>query len=54
MSSHTMTANAFAGGDSESNVRGWLTFAGIALLVLGTAAIIYNGTATIASVVVFV
>ena len=53
MSTQTMTANAFAGGDSESNVRGWVIFAGISSLVLGTAAIVYNGTATIASVIVF-
>jgi uncharacterized membrane protein HdeD (DUF308 family) len=48
-----MTANAFAGGESASNVRGWVTFAGITMQVLGSAAIIYDGTATIASVVVF-
>src|SRR5262249_45425586 len=35
------------------NVRGWVIFAGIASIVLGAAAIIYDGTATIVSVVVF-
>jgi uncharacterized membrane protein HdeD (DUF308 family) len=48
-----MTAGVYAGGESESNVRGWVVFAGILSMVLGTAAIIYDGTATIASVVVF-
>jgi len=51
MSSHTMTASTFAGGESKGNVRGWVIFAGITLLVLGTAAIIYDATATIASVI---
>jgi len=53
MSSQTLTASGFAGGDSGGNVRAWVIFSGITMLVLGTAAIIYNGTATIASVVVF-
>ncbi|HMF93406.1 MAG TPA: HdeD family acid-resistance protein [Vicinamibacterales bacterium] len=50
MSSETMTANGFAGGMSESNVRGWVTFAGISLMILGTAAVIYDVTATTVSV----
>src|SRR5260221_574993 len=53
MSSETMSANTFAGGDSFGNVRGWIIFAGITSLVVGTAAVIYTGTATIASVVLF-
>ena len=53
MHAETLTASAFAGGDSKSNFRGWVTFAGIAMLVLGTAAVIYDVTATIASVVLF-
>jgi len=53
MSSETMTANTFAGGDSFGSVRGWVIFAGITSLVVGTAAVIYAGTATIASVVLF-
>ena len=53
MSSETMTANAFAGGDSFGNARGWIIFAAITSLVIGTAAVIYTGTATIASVVFF-
>src|SRR5262249_20938362 len=53
MSSGTLTANEFSGGDSTSNFRGWVIFAGIASLVLGTAAVIYDNTATIASVVLF-
>jgi len=53
MSSGTLTANEFSGGESTSNFRGWVIFAGIASLVLGTAAVIYDNTATIASVVLF-
>src|SRR5712671_5114812 len=53
MNSQTMTANAFGGGQSASNFRGWVTFAGITLMVLGTAAVIYDVTATIVSVVLF-
>jgi len=53
MSSQTMTANAFAGGESDGSVRGWVIFAGIALMVAGVAAIVYDGTATTVSVVVF-
>jgi uncharacterized membrane protein HdeD (DUF308 family) len=48
-----MTAEAFAGGDNSGSFRGWVIFAGIALMALGTAAVIYDGTATIASVVLF-
>jgi len=53
MSTQTMTATIFTGGDSDNNVRGWVIFAGIVSLVLGIAAVAYSGTATIASVVVF-
>ena len=53
MSSETMSANTFADGDSFGSVRGWVIFAGITSLVVGTAAVIYTGTATIASVVLF-
>jgi len=53
MSSETMSANTFADGDSFGSVRGWVIFAGITSLVVGTAAVIYTGTATIASVVFF-
>lgn len=53
MSTQTMTASTFAGGGNDGSLRGWVIFAGIASLVLGIAAIAYNGTATIASVVVF-
>jgi uncharacterized membrane protein HdeD (DUF308 family) len=53
MQADTLTANAFAGGETGSNVRGWVIFAGIASLVLGTLAIIYDTTATLASVVFF-
>ena len=53
MHSQTMTASAFAGGESDGNVRGWVIFAGITMLVLGTAAVIYDVTATLASVFMF-
>ena len=53
MNSQTLTANAFAGGESESNFRGWVIFGGITMLLLGTVAIIYDVTATIVSVVLF-
>jgi uncharacterized membrane protein HdeD (DUF308 family) len=53
MSSETMAANTFADGGSFGTVRGWVIFVGIASLVVGTAAVIYTGTATIASVVFF-
>jgi uncharacterized membrane protein HdeD (DUF308 family) len=52
MSSHTLTANDLSGG-GEINVRGWAIFSGITLLILGTAALFYQFTATIASVVLF-
>jgi len=52
MPSQTLTASAFA-GESKGNVRGWVIFAGITMLVLGTAAVIYDVSATIASVVLF-
>jgi uncharacterized membrane protein HdeD (DUF308 family) len=53
MQTDAMTAEAFAGGDNSGSFRGWVIFAGITLMVLGTAAIVYDGTATIASVVLF-
>jgi len=48
-----MTAVFETGGDSARGYRRWVIFAGITSLVLGVAAVIYNGTATIASVVLF-
>jgi uncharacterized membrane protein HdeD (DUF308 family) len=54
MASEAMTANVFDGiGDSIRSYRSWVVVAGITSLVLGVAAMIYNGTATIASVTVF-
>jgi len=52
MSSHTLAATRSEIGENIASVRGWLYFIGIASMVLGTAAIIYSGTSTIASVVV--
>jgi uncharacterized membrane protein HdeD (DUF308 family) len=53
MTSHTMTASGFAGGDSMSSARGWVIFTGVVLMALGTAAIIYDMSATLVSVVLF-
>jgi uncharacterized membrane protein HdeD (DUF308 family) len=53
MTSETLTANAFTDGESKTHFRGWLTFTGIALLAAGTAAVVYDTTATIASVILF-
>src|SRR5262252_2025958 len=54
MSTQTMTADFFSGLESDgANFRAWITFGGLLSLAVGTAAIIYSGTATIASVLVF-
>jgi len=53
MSSGTLTANEFSGGESTTNFRAWVIVAGIASLALGTAAVVYDNTATVASVVFF-
>lgn len=53
MHSQTMTADVFYGADDETrSFRGWLTFAGIALLLTGVAAIAHDVTATRVSVIV--
>ena len=51
MDSPSMSANSFAGGQSLESIRGWVIFAGIVLLVLGIAAVVYDATATIVSVI---
>jgi uncharacterized membrane protein HdeD (DUF308 family) len=54
MTSHTMTAEMFGGGgDVVKSYRGWVIFAGIAMLVTGAAALIYDATATSVSVIAF-
>ena len=54
MRSQTMSADVFVtSGDDAKTVRGWVIFAGITSLVLGVAAVIYDATATTASVVFF-
>ena len=53
MSSGALTANAFSGGDSTTSFRSWVILAGIVSLALGAAAVVYDTTATIASVVLF-
>ena len=53
MHSHTISADVFAGEESLGHFRSWAIFAGILLVALGIAAVIYDQTATIASVLVF-
>src|SRR5579862_8653066 len=54
MHSQTMSASVFATDrENTGNYRGWVIFAGIMLLVLGTAAVVYDVTATLASVFLF-
>jgi uncharacterized membrane protein HdeD (DUF308 family) len=49
-----MTAGVFESiGDDIKSYRGWVIAAGIASMTLGVAAVIYDSTATIASVTVF-
>jgi uncharacterized membrane protein HdeD (DUF308 family) len=52
MQSRTMIADLFA-GETESHFRAWVTFAGVFLMVLGGAAIIYDQTAPMGSIFVF-
>lgn len=52
MHSKTMTADLFYGAsDTATTFRHWLIFAGIALLLIGAAAILHDVTATTISVV---
>jgi uncharacterized membrane protein HdeD (DUF308 family) len=54
MTSHTMTAEMFGGGgDVVKSYRGWVIFAGIAMLVTGAAALLYDVSATTVSVIAF-
>ena len=50
---NSQTMSALASGEGDGNVRSWVIFAGITMLVLGTAAVIYDVTATLASVFLF-
>ena len=52
MNAHTMSMDSFT-GSKDGTSRGWVLFAGITMLVLGTAAVIYDVTATVASVFLF-
>jgi uncharacterized membrane protein HdeD (DUF308 family) len=52
MESRTMLPDVFA-GETESHFRSWVIFAGIFLIVLGIAAIIYDQTAPMGSAFVF-
>jgi uncharacterized membrane protein HdeD (DUF308 family) len=54
MYSQRMTAGMLdSSSDRVNSFSGWVIFAGFVSLVLGTAAVIYNSTATLASVIVF-
>ena len=54
MYSQRVTAGMLdSSSDRVNSFSGWVIFAGITSLVLGTAAVIYSSTATIASVIVF-
>ena len=53
MGSRTMIANDFADGDSKSSIFWWVILAGIALIALGTVAVVYDAKATVASVMLF-
>jgi uncharacterized membrane protein HdeD (DUF308 family) len=53
MTSHTMTAEMFGGDDVVKSYRGWIVLAGIAMLVTGAAALIYDVSATTVSVIAF-
>jgi len=53
MNSQTMTAGTLTGGPSERSLRGWVLFAGITMMLLGTVAVLYDVTATLVSVMVF-
>src|SRR5262245_55942220 len=52
MPSRTINTDVFA-GETESHFREWVIFAGIFLMGLGIAAIVYNQTAAMGSVFVF-
>jgi len=54
MASQTLTVDLFeGGGEPARSYRGWIIAAGISMMVLGTAAVIYDATATIASMLLF-
>jgi len=53
MSSQTGVVSVISGQERESHIRGWAIALGIGLLAVGIAAVIYNVTATTASVVLF-
>ena len=53
MSEEPFTSNPFAGAENDANVRAWASLAGWTSLTLGSAAILYDGTAPAASVFIF-
>lgn len=53
MGSRTMIANDFADGESKSSIFWWVILAGIALIALGTVAVVYDARTTVASVMLF-
>jgi uncharacterized membrane protein HdeD (DUF308 family) len=50
---YSQTMSVLASEESDGNVRSWVIFAGITMLVLGTAAVIYDIAATLTSVFLF-
>jgi uncharacterized membrane protein HdeD (DUF308 family) len=50
---YSQTMSALASGESDGNVRGWSICVGGTMLGLGTAAVVYDVTATLASVFLF-
>ena len=52
MPSRSIHANVFA-GDTESHFRSWAIFAGIVLMVLGIAALVYDRSSAMGTVFVF-
>jgi uncharacterized membrane protein HdeD (DUF308 family) len=53
MSTPTIAMNELLDGETARNFKGWVIFAGVTLLILGGASLIYDNTATIVSVVFF-
>jgi len=48
-----MTGEIVGGGEAVNRHRGWIILGGLAMLLTGTAAVIYSVTATVASVIAF-
>ena len=53
MSAEPFMSNPFVGAENDPNVRAWAMLTGWTSLTLGSAAILYDGTAPAASVFIF-